>query len=327
MTTVTHDKARSSGPAAASPVLPGLLFALVSAASFGLSGSLGKSLIDAGWSPGSAVTVRILLAVVVLAVPALLALRGRWGLLRRNLGFLSGYGVAAVATAQLCFFYAVTHMPVGVALLIEYTAPVAVVVWMWFRHGHVPGRLTVVGGLVAIVGLTLLLDLGPGTTVTLPGVLWALGARAGAAVYFVLSADDSSGLPPMVLAAGGLLVGGTVIWVAGLVGLVPLAASAAAVQLGGQSLPWWVPVIALAMVTAALAYSTGIAAGRRLGARLASFIALTEVLMAVLFAWLLLDQLPLPIQFAGGALVLLGVVVVKAGESTVRNQDPGVLPA
>ena len=327
MTTVTHDKARSSVPAAASPVLPGLLFALVSAASFGLSGSLGKSLIDAGWSPGSAVTVRILLAVVVLAVPALLALRGRWGLLRRNFGFLSGYGVAAVATAQLCFFYAVTHMPVGVALLIEYTAPVAVVVWMWFRHGHVPGRLTVVGGLVAIVGLALLLDLGPGTTVTLPGVLWALGAMAGAAVYFVLSADDSSGLPPMVLAAGGLLVGGTVIWVAGLVGLVPLAASAAAVQLGGQSLPWWVPVIALAMVTAALAYSTGIAAGRRLGARLASFIALTEVLMAVLFAWLLLDQLPLPIQFAGGALVLLGVVVVKAGESSVRNHNPGVLPA
>ena len=327
MTAVAHDKARSSGPVPLPPVLPGLLFALVSAASFGLSGSLGKSLIDAGWSPGSAVTVRILLAVVVLAVPALLALRGRWGLLRRNLRFLSLYGVAAVATAQLCFFYAVTHMPVGVALLIEYTAPVAVVAWMWFRHGHVPGRLTVVGGLVAILGLALLLDLGPGTTVTLPGVLWALGAMTGAAVYFVLSADDSSGLPPMVLAAGGLLVGGTVIWVAGLVGLVPLAASTAAVQLGGQSLPWWVPVIALAVVTAALAYSTGIAAGRRLGARLASFIALTEVLMAVLFAWLLLDQLPLLIQFAGGALVLLGVVVVKAGESTVRRQDPGVLPA
>jgi drug/metabolite transporter (DMT)-like permease len=104
----------------------GLLFALVSAASFGLSGSLGTGLIEAGWSPGSAVTVRILVAVVVLAVPAALALRGQWLLLRRNLGFVTGYGLAAVATAQLGFFNAVAHMPVGVALLIEYTAPVAV---------------------------------------------------------------------------------------------------------------------------------------------------------------------------------------------------------
>lgn len=326
MTAVTHDERRPPTSAAASRTAPGLLFALVSAASFGLSGSLGKGLIDGGWSPGSAVTVRILLAVVVLAVPALMALRGRWGVLRRNLGFLTGYGVAAVATAQLCFFNAVAHMPVGVALLIEYTAPVAVVIWMWLRHGHVPSRLTLVGGLVAVVGLVLLLDLGPGTTVTLPGVLWALGAMTGAAVYFVLSADESSGLPPMVLAAGGLLVGGAVIWVAGLVGLVPLAATTAAVQLAGATVPWWVPVAGLGIVTAALAYTTGIAAGRRLGARLASFVALFEVLMAVLFAWLLLGQLPLPIQLAGGALVMAGVVVVKVGERTVLAEDPGVVP-
>ncbi len=326
MTTVTHDDVSGRAPAETSRAAAGLLFALVSAASFGLSGSLAKGLIDAGWSPGSAVTVRILGAVVVLAVPALLALRGRWGVLRRNLGFVTGYGLAAVATAQLCFFNAVAHMPVGVALLIEYTAPVAVVGWMWFRHGHAPGRLTVVGGVVAVAGLVLLLDLGPDTTVTLTGVLWSLGAMVGAAVYFVLSADEARGLPPMVLAAGGLLVGGTLIWVAGLAGLVPLAASTAAVSLAGTSLPWWIPVGGLAMVTAALAYTTGIAAGRRLGARLASFVALTEVLMAVLFAWLLLGQLPLPVQLAGGVLVLAGVVVVKAGERAVLD-DATVTPS
>src|SRR5688572_7702118 len=166
MSTMTHDAAGLRAVMGA-----GLLFALVSAASFGLSGSLARSLIDAGWTPGAAVTVRILGAVAVLLVPAWLSLRGRWHLLRDNAGFVTAYGVAAVATAQLCFFNAVAHMPVGVALLIEYTAPVAVVGWMWFRHGHAPGRLTVVGGVVAVAGLVLLLDLGPGTTVTLTGVL------------------------------------------------------------------------------------------------------------------------------------------------------------
>jgi drug/metabolite transporter (DMT)-like permease len=325
MTTVTHDA--HVGGAVAKPVAAsGLLFALASAASFGLSGSLGRGLIDAGWSPGAAVVVRILLGFVVLAVPALLALRGRWSVVRHNVGFLTGYGLAAVAAAQLCFFNAVAHMPVAVALLVEYIAPVAVVCWMWLRHGHVPTRLTVVGGLVALAGLVLLLDLGPGTTVTLEGVLWALGATTGLAVYFVLSADEGSGLPPIVLAAGGLLVGGAVILAAGIAGIVPLAASTAAVRLAGATVAWWVPAIGLAVVTAALAYTTGIAASRRLGPRLASFVGLVEVLMAVLFAWLLLDQLPLAVQLAGGALVVVGVVVVKAGEPSALPDDREHVP-
>jgi hypothetical protein len=67
-------------------------------------------------------------------------------------------------------------------------------------------------------------------------------------------------------------------------------------------------------VTAALAYTTGIAASRRLGSRLASFVALSEVVMALVFAWLLLDELPLPVQLLGGLLILAGVAVVKMGE-------------
>jgi drug/metabolite transporter (DMT)-like permease len=78
--------------------------------------------------------------------------------------------------------------------------------------------------------------------------------------------------------------------------------------------PWWVAVVALGLVTAAVAYVTGIAAGRRLGSRLASFVALGEVLAAVLWTWALLGELPRPIQLAGGLLVLAGVVVVKLGE-------------
>ena len=77
---------------------------------------------------------------------------------------------------------------------------------------------------------------------------------------------------------------------------------------------WWLPVLGLGVVTAALAYVTGIAATRRLGSRLASFVALTEVLAALGFAWVLLGQVPRSIQLLGGALVLLGVVIVKSGE-------------
>jgi drug/metabolite transporter (DMT)-like permease len=77
---------------------------------------------------------------------------------------------------------------------------------------------------------------------------------------------------------------------------------------------WWLPVPALGVVTAALAYVAGIAATRRLGSRLASFVALTEVVMALVFAWLLLGETPGLIQLAGGAAILGGVVAVKLGE-------------
>ncbi|NUT93470.1 MAG: DMT family transporter [Saccharothrix sp.] len=293
---------------------PGIGLAVLSASSFGLSGPLGRGLMEAGWSSAAAVAVRVLLAGVVLLPAALVQLRGDWKLVRRNLPLVVAYALVAVAGCQLAYFNAVARMDVGVALLVEYTAPVAVVVWLWLRHGQRPGRLTVLGAVLALAGLVLVLDLLSGADVDAAGVLWALSAMVGAAVYFVLSARDQDGLPGTALAAGGLLLGGAALLLAGAFGAVPLRATTEPVAFNGFSVPWWVPVVVLGVVTAALGYVTGIAATRRLGSRLASFVALTEVLMALVFAWLLLAQAPRPVQLLGGVLTLLGVVTVRLGE-------------
>ena len=307
VTALTHDMARSR-------TTTGLALAVASATSFGLSGVLARGLLDTGWSAGATVALRIAIAAAVLVVPGALALRGRWDLLRTNASLIAVYGVAAVAGAQLCYFYAVTYMQVSVALLLEYTAPVAVVVWLWLRHGHRPSALTLLGAGIAAGGLVLVLDVISGAELSAVGVLWALGAMVGAATYFVISADEDNGLPGITLAAGGLLVGGLVLLVAGASGVLPFHASTADAVYDGRTVAWWIPVVALGLVTAAFSYVTGIAAGRRLGSRLASFVALGEVLAAVIWAWLLLGELPRPVQLAGGLLVLAGVVVVKLGE-------------
>ncbi len=307
VTALTHD-------ATGSRTTAGLALAVASATSFGLSGVLARGLLDTGWSAGATVALRIAIAAAVLVVPGALALRGRWHLVRANAGLITVYGIAAVAGAQLCYFYAVTYMQVSVALLLEYTAPVAVVVWLWLRHGHRPSALTLLGAGIAAGGLVLVLDVISGAELSAVGVLWALGAMVGAATYFVISADEDNGLPGITLAAGGLLVGGLVLLVAGGVGVLPFHASTADAVYDGLTVAWWIPVVALGLVTAAFSYVTGIAAGRRLGSRLASFVALGEVLAAVLWAWLLLGELPRPMQLAGGLLVLVGVVVVKLGE-------------
>ena len=253
-------------------------------------------------------------AALAAASFGLVSLRGRWRLLRRNAGVVLVYGVLAVAGAQFCYFSAVQHMQVGPALLIEYTAPATVVVWLWLRHGQRPGAVTLLGAVLAAAGLVLVLDLLSGADLSVVGVAWALAAMVGAAAYFVISADEDNGLPPMVLAAAGLVLGTAVLGALGLVGLLPMRGSTASVTYAGATVAWWLPLLVLGVVTAAIAYTSGIAAGRRLGSRLASFVALLEVVAGVVFAWLLLGELPRPIQLLGGVVILAGVVMVKLDE-------------
>jgi len=294
----------------------GLALGLMSAAAFGTSGTFGTSLIGAGWSPSGAVLARVSVAALVLTGPALVQLRGRWALLRRWGWHTVAYGFFGVAACQLGYFNAISRMPVGIALLIEYMGILLVVGWLWVRHGQRPRPLTIAGGAAALGGLALMLDLSGAGGVNPVGVLWALLAAVSMAVYFILSAKSGADpLPPVVMTWGGMVVGALALAAAGLTGLAPLAASAADVTLFSHQVSWLVPVLGLSLLAAAFAYVTGIGAARRLGAKLGSFVAMAEVLFATGFAWVLLHQVPSGMQFLGGALILLGVILVRLDES------------
>jgi drug/metabolite transporter (DMT)-like permease len=293
----------------------GLTLAVLSAATFGTSGAFASSLIGAGWSPAAAVITRVAVAAAVLTIPALIQLRGRWSMLRRGAGRAAAYGLVAVAGCQLFYFNAIERMPVGVALLLEYLAAVLVVGWLWLRHGQRPRRLTVVGAAVAIAGLAMVLDLGGSARIDLVGVMWGLLAAVGLAIYFLLgAATDEEPLPPVVMAWAGMCIGAVALAALGWIGVLPLTATTGSVGFLGHRVSWVVPMLGLSLVAAVIAYVAGIGAARRLGAKLASFIGMAEVLFAILFAWLLLGQLPSAVQFLGGAFILAGVTLVRTDE-------------
>jgi len=292
----------------------GFALALLSAATFGTSGTFASALIDAGWSPGAAVTMRISIAALILAVPAIVTLRGRWQVLRRNIGMVAIYGLVAVAGCQVFFFNAVQHLSVGVALLLEYMGVVLIVGWLWLRTGQPPRRLTIAGSVCALLGLVLILDLVGGTQVDLVGVLWGLGAAVGLAVFFILSARSDGELPPLAMASGGMTIGAVALLILGGLGVLPMAANTDDVDFAGRQVSWLVPVLGLSLIAAALAYVVGISAARILGSKLSSFVGLTEVLFAVLFAWVFLGQMPTAMQLAGGVLIVAGVALVRVDE-------------
>ncbi|WP_417509080.1 EamA family transporter [Microbacterium sp.] len=319
--------ALSDGARVRSGLRLGMPLAIAAALSFGMSGAWARGLIDAGWTPGAAVTVRIWVAALVLLVPTLIALRGKWVLLRRNIWIIAAYGLLAVTATQLFYFQAVAVMDVGLALLIEYTAPIAVVLWLWVRRGERPTGRSILGAGIALVGLVLMLDVLAGGSAPISGVLWAFGAMIGAAAYFVLSAKSDTGLPPIALAGAGLLVGAVGLTIAGLIGVLPMVWNTDDVVYRFGTVPWFVPVLAIGLIATALAYVLGIASTRLLGSRLASFIALAEVIAAMLFGWLLLGQLPNLLQGLGAVLVLAGVIVVKLGEPAASvSGDPALAP-
>jgi drug/metabolite transporter (DMT)-like permease len=305
----------------------GLGVAVLSAAAFGTSGSFATALIQSGWTPAAAVTTRIAVAAAVLTIPCLVILRGRYLALALAWRNITGYGVVAVAGAQLCYFNAVQRLSVGVALLLEYLGILLVVGWLWLRHGHRPRRLTVVGAGAAIVGLALVLDVTGSHHLDPIGVLWGLGAAVGLAVYFVLSAKADIGLPPIAMAWAGMAVGSVCLAALGFAGALRMHAPRHGVLFLHHRTSWLVPVLGLSLIAAVFAYAVGITAARTLGAKLASFVGLSEVLFAVLFAWLLLGQLPGVIQLVGGVFIVGGVALVHIDElrttsPTVPSPDP-----
>ncbi|MBQ1024368.1 DMT family transporter [Micromonospora sp. C95] len=292
----------------------GLALALLSAITFATSGTFARSLIDDGWSAEAVVIARVGIAALILMAPAILVLRGRWQVLRRNLASIGVFGLFGVAVAQACFFNAVRYLPVGVALLLEYLGIVLVVGWTWLVQGQRPRRLTVAGSVAAVAGLVFVLDLTGAGRLDVVGVLWGLGAAVGLAGYFVLAGRVDPALPSMVMASGGMAAGAGVLLLLGLTGVLPLRATFDTVQFAGTRTSWLVPIAGLTLVAAVIAYLAGIAAVRVLGSRLASFVGLTEVMFAVLIAWLVLGELPTIVQLLGGLLIVAGVALVRLDE-------------
>lgn len=304
----------------------GLAWALVSAAGYGFSGPLGTAFLEAGWSPGLTTLMRIAGAAVLLLPVAVIMLR-RHPLTGPGARQVLLYGVAAVAGVQLCFYQALQHLTVGVALLLEFLAPVLLVGWTWARTRRTPAAIVLIGCLVSLAGLVLVVDpFGP-QRVDVAGVLWGLASAVCVCVYFGLPGGGAEGrVPPMLMISGAMVVGAVVLTVTGLTGITPWEVGAPTGALAGVEIDWLLLAAMMVVLATVMPYVTGIIGIRLLDTRVASFVGLSEVMFGVLAAWLLVSQAPTPVQFLGGALILGGIVLIRRAENRapVAPAEPAV---
>ncbi|RAC07302.1 EamA family transporter, partial [Burkholderia multivorans] len=120
----------------------GFVLTLASAFFFAVSGPIAKTMYAVGWTPGAVVLIRLVGAALLLLVPSLIALRGRWAEVRSSWRTVLIYGLVSMAGVQGFYFVAVEHLPVAVALLLEMTAPMLIVFWIWARTRPRPATVT-----------------------------------------------------------------------------------------------------------------------------------------------------------------------------------------
>lgn len=309
-----HPSASARLAAAPTTAVTGFLLAIGSAASFALSGIFASALMQAGWSAGAATTARITLSAIVLLGPTVVLMRGRWDLVRRALPQLLVFGVLAVAGCQLAFFLAVQFIPPSLALLIEFTGPVMLMLWMWTRSRTAPSSVTLVGAGVAVLGVVSISGVLAGVSLHPLGIAFALVAAAGNAAYYATGAASDHGIPTLPFVGLGLCVGAVPLILAGAIGVLPFAVSSAPATIAGVSLPPWAVVAGMVLISTVLSYLLGVAASRRLGATVSSFTGYSEPLFGIAWTIVLLAVVPTSLQWLGAGRIVAGVITVKIGE-------------
>ncbi|MFF7455064.1 DMT family transporter [Kitasatospora sp. NPDC008115] len=300
----------------------GLTLALVSAFAFGGSGTAAKPLIEAGLSPLHVVWLRVTGAAVVL-LP--LAYRHRDAFLRRP-GLLIGFGLLAVAGVQACYFAAISRIPVGVALLIEYLGPPLLIGYVRFVQRRPISRGAAIGAGVAVTGLACVVEVWNGLSFDALGVLFALGAACCQVGYFVLADAGSRGerpVDPIAVSAFGLLIGSIVLTVLTRPWEADWSRLGGDVVMNGHTLPALLPAAWMVLIATVLAYLTGVVAVQHLSPPVAGVVANLEAVVATVLAWVLLgEHLGLP-QTAGGLLVLAGAFAAQASKpAKAAGADP-----
>ncbi|MFP5360183.1 MAG: EamA family transporter [Actinomycetes bacterium] len=303
-----------------SPAL-GATFALAGALLFGINGSVSKVVMAAGISPEQLTFARAastaLIAGVVLAVTGREHLR----LPAREIAFFAALGIAGLAMIQWLYSVAISRLPVGVALLFEYTAVVlvALAALVLFRE-RVHRRLWwAIGGV--LVGLAVVAQVWD-TRLDGLGVAAALGAAVAYAFYFLAGERGVAARPPMAVAfwaalfaAGfwGALSGWWRIDPVILVTRISLDGA-----LSGVELPLWAPLLWIVTLGGFAPFVLIFMSLRHVNATAAGILASSEVLFAFLVAWVWLGESLSPVQVAGASLVLVAIVVAQTARERAR---------
>lgn len=282
----------------------GYLLAAAAAALFGLNVSVVRFLFDDGVSAASLSQVRVTVAFVLLAGTLAVAAPRRLRIARGDVLRMAWLGIAGLAVVQYSYFLAIERLPISVALTIQFTAPMLVLLWLRLAHGR-RLRPSLYGAVaLSVVGSALVVEIYDAGQLDGLGVLFAVIAAITLAVYFI-------GFERAGHAYNAFT---TLVWALGFATLFWLVISP----------PWTFPfadyadasTLALAVAVAAggtlIPFLLNLTALRHLPAARVGVVAALEPPIATIVAWIVHDEALTAIQVGGGMLVVVAVAWVQS---------------
>ncbi len=297
----------------------GLWLALGAALAMGSAAAAMKALGATGMPAVNVVQARLLVAAAALMVVAVVVRRGRLRVARRDWWLVGAYGVISLAANQVVFMMSLSRLSVGVALLLEYLAPVLVALWVRFvRREPVSGLVW--GGIAAtLLGLGLVGRAWAGFALDGAGFVLGLLAAVTMASRFVLADRGLRRHDPLVLAAWGTTVSAGTLLLTGAIAPFPLDALLRDVDLNGVAVPVTLLVAWVGLVGTAGGVLLVVAAQRLLTPTSASLVLTLEVVVGAGLAYLVIGEGLAAAQVLGGAVMLGGVALAQV--AIVRGAD------
>jgi drug/metabolite transporter (DMT)-like permease len=291
----------------------GAVMYLVAAFLFALNGSVAKAQIEAGLSAAQVTEIRTLGCAVLLLIFLAITKPASLRVHRSEIPFLLLFGVLAYAMTPFLFFLSVELLPVAIAALLAFLAPVLVALWLRFVKKEPVGKGIWVALVLVVGGLLLVSQVWSGMTLSPLGVFYGLLTAAALAAYLLLGEEGARRRDVMSLAFWGFAIA-TVTWSI----LAPwwafpwdlLSTTTSMFDGAVTGIPVW-SLVVLMIVISVVPFVLVLMSLQRIGAQRGGILGTTEPIWAALIAFVLLGEIITPVQSLGGIIVLAGVIVAE----------------
>lgn len=292
----------------------GAFLALAAALLFGLNASTTKIVMGAGVSPEQLVLFRSLATATCAAIVMLIYRPESFRVKRSEWKFLIAFGIIGVALMQWAYSNAVKNLPVGIALLIEYTAIIIVPLASLLLFKEVPKKKLWLGVALVLGGL-LVVSKAWDSTLNPIGLVFAFAAAIFLSVYFIMGEKSHNSRDPISTLFYTMLVSSVFWMIFGQWWIFDPAIAVDSVSLGGNlagvSAPSWLLLIWIGLFGSFAPMAFSFIALGHLSATGVGILSTAETIFAFVFGYLWLGEKIDSLQFVGGTLVVAGIVIAQ----------------
>lgn len=304
----------------------GILALFIAALAFSVNGIVSKLVLEAGLSPLRLAEVRSTGAFAFFLIYLLIFKRSALRFDLKALPEMLVYGIVGYAGVQYFYFVAILRMPVSVGLIIEFTAPIWIALWIRFvRKQHVP-RSMWTAVFLAFSGLLLIAQVWKGLTFDGIGLIAAFLDAFALTAYFLLGEKWSKRAPTETLMLYGFGVSMLFWWVTLPLWTYPTEIFTKEIDLRGQAAgtlaDGWMLILFVIIVGTIIPYTANLIGISKTSASSASVIGMLEPVLAGIFAWIWISETFNAIQLIGAAAVITGIYIATKATTSIRQIVP-----